>query len=119
MCFQLARDGGRETKATRLMAKGVGRHEVSVIGHDKHQYTKDDQVSPLCFGLTQEQLGNESEREENIKKMLSQMEVIHEHMNGTYGLFRVEEGSPSGYLRLGRIKVRTPKELRGVLHPYT
>ncbi|KAH0665583.1 hypothetical protein KY285_026789 [Solanum tuberosum] len=33
--------------------------------------------------------------------MLSQMEVIHEHMKGTYGVFRVEEGSPSGYLRPG------------------
>uniref|UniRef100_M1DUK1 Uncharacterized protein n=1 Tax=Solanum tuberosum TaxID=4113 RepID=M1DUK1_SOLTU len=28
MCFRLAREGGRETKTTRLMAKGVGRHEV-------------------------------------------------------------------------------------------
>uniref|UniRef100_M1DQ97 Uncharacterized protein n=1 Tax=Solanum tuberosum TaxID=4113 RepID=M1DQ97_SOLTU len=28
MCFRLAREGGRETKTTRLMVRGVGRHEV-------------------------------------------------------------------------------------------
>ena len=50
-------------------------------------YTKYDQVSPLCFRLTQEQLDKERERDENIKKMLSQMEVIQEHMKGTYGVF--------------------------------
>ncbi|KAH0736073.1 hypothetical protein KY285_011780 [Solanum tuberosum] len=37
--------------------------------------------------------------------MLSQMEVIQEDMKGTYGVFRVEEGSSSGYL--------TPRENQG------
>ncbi|XP_049362867.1 uncharacterized protein LOC125827604 [Solanum verrucosum] len=60
-------------------------------------YTKDDQVSPLCFRLTQEQIEKERERDKNIKKMLSQMEILQEHMKGTHGVFRVEEGSSSGY----------------------
>ncbi|KAG5595468.1 hypothetical protein H5410_036700 [Solanum commersonii] len=30
MCFRLAQEGGRETKTTRLMAEGVGRHEVGL-----------------------------------------------------------------------------------------
>jgi len=34
-------------------------------------YTKEKQISPLCFRLTQEQLDKEKERDENIKKMLS------------------------------------------------
>ncbi|XP_049391615.1 uncharacterized protein LOC125856074 [Solanum stenotomum] len=45
-------------------------------------YTKEDQVSPLCFKLTQEQLDKEKERNENIKKMLSHMEDLQEHMKG-------------------------------------
>uniref|UniRef100_M1DBF8 Integrase core domain containing protein n=1 Tax=Solanum tuberosum TaxID=4113 RepID=M1DBF8_SOLTU len=59
-------------------------------------YTKEDQVSPFCFRLTQEQLDKERERDENIKKMLTQMEYLQEHMKGTCGVFRIEEGSSSG-----------------------
>ncbi|XP_015165482.1 uncharacterized protein [Solanum tuberosum] len=70
-----------------------------MTGVNQAWYTKDEKVSPVCFRLTQEQLDKERERDENIKKMLSQMEVIQEHMKGTYGVFRVEEGSSSGYLR--------------------
>jgi len=53
-------------------------------------YTKEDQVSPLCFRLTQEQLDKEKERDENIKKMLSQMEDLQEHMKGNCEVFRAE-----------------------------
>ncbi|XP_015165387.1 uncharacterized protein [Solanum tuberosum] len=45
-------------------------------------YAKEDQVSHLCFSLTQEQLDKEKERDENIKKMLSQMEDLQEHRKG-------------------------------------
>ncbi|XP_015165388.1 uncharacterized protein [Solanum tuberosum] len=60
-------------------------------------YTKEDHISPFQFRLTQEQLDKEKERDENIKKMLTQMEVLQEHMKGTCGVFRVEEGSFSSY----------------------
>jgi len=64
-------------------------------------YTQEDQVSPFCFRLTQEQLDKERERDENIKKILIQMEFLQEHMKGTCGVFRVEEGSSSSYSRPG------------------
>ncbi|XP_049374325.1 uncharacterized protein LOC125839386 [Solanum verrucosum] len=51
--------------------------------------------------LTQEQLDKEREMDENIKKMFSQIKVIQKHMKGTYGVFRIEEGSSFGYLRPG------------------
>ncbi|XP_049397297.1 uncharacterized protein LOC125861442 [Solanum stenotomum] len=62
-------------------------------------YTQEDQVTQFHFRLMQEQLDKDREKDENIKKMLTQMEVLQEHMKGTCGLFRVEEGSSSGYSR--------------------
>ncbi|XP_015166992.1 uncharacterized protein [Solanum tuberosum] len=80
-------------------------------------YTKDDQVSPLCFWLTQEQIKKERERDENIKKMLSQMEILQEHMNGTRGVFRVEEGSSSGYSRPGENQGWNSRRYEKGFHP--
>jgi len=80
-------------------------------------YTKDDQVSPLCFRLTQEQLDKERERDENIKKMLSQMKILQEHMKGTYGVFRVEEGSSSGYSRPGENQGWNSRRYEEGFHP--
>jgi len=58
--------------------------------------------------MTQEQLDKERERDENIKKMLAQMELLQEKVledlknpKGTSGLFRVEDGSSLGYSKLG------------------
>uniref|UniRef100_M1DE40 Integrase core domain containing protein n=1 Tax=Solanum tuberosum TaxID=4113 RepID=M1DE40_SOLTU len=71
-------------------------------------YTQEDQVSPLCFGITQEQLDKEKERDENINKMLSQMELLQTQMlenatrpKGPGGMFRVDEGSSSSYSKSG------------------
>ena len=36
-------------------------------------YTKEDQVSPYCFKMTQEQLDHKREMDGNIKKMLTPM----------------------------------------------
>uniref|UniRef100_M1DJ12 Uncharacterized protein n=1 Tax=Solanum tuberosum TaxID=4113 RepID=M1DJ12_SOLTU len=54
--------------------------------------------------MTQEQLDKERERDENINKMLSQMELLQaqvlenrEKPKGARGVFRVEEGYSSGY----------------------
>jgi len=80
-------------------------------------YTKVDQVSPLCFILMQEQLDKEKERDENIKKMLSQMELLQEHMKGTHGVFRVEEGSSFGYSRLGENQGWNSKRYEEGFHP--
>ncbi|KAK4731246.1 hypothetical protein R3W88_024234 [Solanum pinnatisectum] len=80
-------------------------------------YTKDDQVSPLCFRLTQEQLDKEKGRDENIKKMLSQMEILQEHMKGTYGVFRVEEVSSSGYSRPGENQGWNSRRYEESFHP--
>jgi len=65
-------------------------------------YTKEKQISPLCFRLTQEQLDKEKERDENIKKMLSKMEDLQEHMKGNCEVFRAEGGSFSDNLKSGR-----------------
>ncbi|XP_015169042.1 uncharacterized protein [Solanum tuberosum] len=72
-------------------------------------YTKDDQVSSLCFRLTQEQLNKERERDENIKKMLSQMKVIQKHMN---------QGSSSGYLRPGENQGWNSTRYKEGFHPH-
>ena len=63
----------------------------------------------------QEQQDYKKERDENIKKMFSQMEMIQEYKKGTFGVFQVEEGSSPDYSKLGRIKVGSLKELRGIL----
>jgi len=43
-------------------------------------YIQEDQVSPFCFRMTQEQLDKERERDENIKKMIAQMELLQAHV---------------------------------------
>lgn len=77
-------------------------------------HTKDDHVFTLCFKLTQEQLEKENERDENIKNMLYQIDILQEHMNGASEVFQVGEGSSTGYLRSGGVKVGTPKGIKKV-----
>ncbi|KAK4716250.1 hypothetical protein R3W88_014588 [Solanum pinnatisectum] len=77
-------------------------------------YTQEDQASPFCFILTQEQHDKERERDENIKKMLTQMEFLQEHMKGTCGVFRVKEVLSLATQGWGRIKVGTPRSMRTV-----
>jgi len=43
-------------------------------------YTKEDLVAPFSFRMTQEQLDKERERDENIKKMIAQMELLQAHV---------------------------------------
>ena len=42
-------------------------------------YTKEDQVSLFCFRTTQEQVDKERKRDENIKKMLIQMDLLQDN----------------------------------------
>lgn len=46
---------------------------------NQYWYTKEDQVSPFCFRMTQEQLDKERKRDENNKKMLIQMDLLQEN----------------------------------------
>ncbi|WMV46246.1 hypothetical protein MTR67_039631 [Solanum verrucosum] len=46
-------------------------------------YTREDQVSPLNFGMTKEQLENNQEREENMAKMMTQMDLLTKHVMGS------------------------------------
>uniref|UniRef100_M0ZZK1 Integrase core domain containing protein n=1 Tax=Solanum tuberosum TaxID=4113 RepID=M0ZZK1_SOLTU len=74
--------------------------------------------------MTQEQLDKEKERDENIKKMLNKMELLQEYMmenvekpKGTSGVFRVEEGSSSGYSKLGENQSWNSKRYKEGFHP--
>lgn len=78
-------------------------------------YTKKDHVSPFCFKITLEQLDKEKERRENIKRMLNQMEILQEHMQGRGEVFRVEEVFLMVICDRRRIKIGTTEGLRRVL----
>lgn len=82
-------------------------------------------MSPFCFRMTQENLDKENERDENIKKMLTQMELLEEHTmesvenpKGTNGVFRVEEGSSSGYSKQGENQGLESKRYKEGFHPH-
>uniref|UniRef100_M1DN25 Integrase core domain containing protein n=1 Tax=Solanum tuberosum TaxID=4113 RepID=M1DN25_SOLTU len=71
--------------------------------------------------MTQEQLDKERERDANIKKMLTQMELLQEHMmenvgkpKGKSGVFRVEECSSSGYSKPGENQCWNSRDTRRV-----
>ncbi|XP_015161853.1 uncharacterized protein [Solanum tuberosum] len=81
-------------------------------------YTKEDQVSPLCFRLTQGQLDKEKERDQNIKKMLSQMEDLQEHMKGKCEVFRAEGGSFSDNFKSGWNQGRNHRRNEEGFHPH-
>uniref|UniRef100_M1DE86 Integrase core domain containing protein n=1 Tax=Solanum tuberosum TaxID=4113 RepID=M1DE86_SOLTU len=74
--------------------------------------------------ITQEQLDKERERDETIKKMLAQMELLEDHVlenvkkhKGTSGVFRVEEGSSSGYSKPGENQSWNSKKYEEGFHP--
>uniref|UniRef100_M1DDJ4 Integrase core domain containing protein n=1 Tax=Solanum tuberosum TaxID=4113 RepID=M1DDJ4_SOLTU len=74
--------------------------------------------------MTQEQLDKERERDENIEKMLAQMELLQEHVlenvkkqKGENLLFRVEEGSSSSYSKLGENHGWNSKRYEEGFHP--
>ena len=84
-------------------------------------YTQEDQVSPLCFGMTEEKIDKEIERDANIKKMLTQMELLRDHMmknvrtpHGTIGVLSVKGVLPQAFQNLCRIKTGTPRDVRRV-----
>ncbi|XP_015164452.1 uncharacterized protein [Solanum tuberosum] len=81
-------------------------------------YTKEDQVSPLCFRLTQEQLDKEKERDVNIKNMLSQMEDLQEHMKGNCEIFCAEGGSFSDNLKSGGNHGQNHRRNEEGFHPH-
>lgn len=40
------------------------------------RYTREDQVSPLTFKLTHDQLDKDQERDQNILKMTNQLDIL-------------------------------------------
>uniref|UniRef100_M1DXN6 Uncharacterized protein n=1 Tax=Solanum tuberosum TaxID=4113 RepID=M1DXN6_SOLTU len=46
-------------------------------------YTREDQVSPLNFGLAKEQLEKNQERDDNMAKMITQMTLLTKHVTGS------------------------------------
>ncbi|WMV32946.1 hypothetical protein MTR67_026331 [Solanum verrucosum] len=66
-------------------------------------YTREHQVSPLNIGLTKEQLEKNQERDENMAKMMTQMDLLTKHvMGGGYKAMNViDRGSCPSYPRLG------------------
>ncbi|WMV13810.1 hypothetical protein MTR67_007195 [Solanum verrucosum] len=49
-------------------------------------YTREDQVFPLNFGMTKEQIEKNQERDENMAKMMTQMNLLKKHVMGNgYG----------------------------------
>ncbi|KAK4707117.1 hypothetical protein R3W88_033331 [Solanum pinnatisectum] len=99
-------------------------YDMTKIIQAWYTQTQEDQVLPFCFRMTQEQLNKERERDENIKKMLAQMGLLQEHVlenvkktKGTSGMFRVEEGSSSGYSKMGENQGWNSKICEEGFHP--
>ncbi|WMV41608.1 hypothetical protein MTR67_034993 [Solanum verrucosum] len=46
-------------------------------------YTREDQVSPLNLGLTNEQFEKKQERDENMAKIMIQMDLLTKHVMGS------------------------------------
>ncbi|WMV45666.1 hypothetical protein MTR67_039051 [Solanum verrucosum] len=46
-------------------------------------YTRDDQVSPLNFGMMKEQMEKNQERDENMAKMMTQMDLLTKYVMGS------------------------------------
>ncbi|WMV29353.1 hypothetical protein MTR67_022738 [Solanum verrucosum] len=46
-------------------------------------YTREDQMSPLNFGLTKEQMDKNKERDENMAKMMTQRDLLSKHVMGS------------------------------------
>uniref|UniRef100_M1DXK0 Integrase core domain containing protein n=1 Tax=Solanum tuberosum TaxID=4113 RepID=M1DXK0_SOLTU len=46
-------------------------------------YTREDQVSPLTFRMSKEQIENDQEWDENMAKMMTQMDLLSKHVIGS------------------------------------
>jgi len=46
-------------------------------------YTREDQVSPLTYSMTKEQIEKDQEQDENMAKMMSQMDVLLKYVMGS------------------------------------
>lgn len=71
-------------------------------------YTQEDQVSPLNFKMINEQIYTEKEWDENICKMMSQMELLRKQVlesleedEKVKRVSRLEEGPCQSYLKSG------------------
>uniref|UniRef100_M1DJS1 Integrase core domain containing protein n=1 Tax=Solanum tuberosum TaxID=4113 RepID=M1DJS1_SOLTU len=47
-----------------------------------NRYTREDQVSPLTFKLTKKQLGKDQERDQNMTKMMTQLDILAKNAMG-------------------------------------
>uniref|UniRef100_M1DDU9 Uncharacterized protein n=1 Tax=Solanum tuberosum TaxID=4113 RepID=M1DDU9_SOLTU len=45
-------------------------------------YTREDQMSPLTFKLTKEQIGKDQERDQNMAKMMTQLDILAKNVMG-------------------------------------
>uniref|UniRef100_M1DD25 Integrase core domain containing protein n=1 Tax=Solanum tuberosum TaxID=4113 RepID=M1DD25_SOLTU len=46
-------------------------------------YTREDRVSPLSFRMTKEQIEKDQERDKNMAKMMTQMDLLSKHVMGS------------------------------------
>jgi len=88
------------------------RDEMTEI--NRAWYTQEDQVSPLNFRITKEQIDREKERDENTSKMMPLMELLRkqvlesvDEIKEVKRVSRFEEGSCPSYLSRVGIKVGT------------
>ncbi|WMV30094.1 hypothetical protein MTR67_023479 [Solanum verrucosum] len=54
-----------------------------IVGNVVCHYSRDDQVSPLTFRMTKEQIEKDQERDENMSKMMTQMDLLSKHVIGS------------------------------------
>ena len=69
-------------------ATSVFLDEMTKINRAWH--TREDHVSPLNLGMTKEQMENNQERDENMAKIMTQMDLLTKHvMNGGFKLVNI------------------------------
>ncbi|WMV29934.1 hypothetical protein MTR67_023319 [Solanum verrucosum] len=64
----------------RILNKVKGSDKMTKINHA--WYTREDQVSPLIVWMKKEQLEKNQEQDENMAKMMTQMDLLTKHVMG-------------------------------------
>lgn len=72
----------------------------------------------LFLRMKKKQLDKEKDGVENIKRMLSQMEILQEHMKGKYALYHLEEDSSSAWLQSGENQGWNNRNNEKSFHPH-
>uniref|UniRef100_M1DB02 Integrase core domain containing protein n=1 Tax=Solanum tuberosum TaxID=4113 RepID=M1DB02_SOLTU len=77
--------------ANQLVQGGIMQHPFKIVSNvldgmtkiSHAWYTSKDQVSPLNFRMTKEQIEKDQERDENMDKMMTQMDLLSKHVMGS------------------------------------